>query len=85
MLESWALKGQYIKLGYFKSDFVLWEPDSPLKMLKWSESVSHSVVSNSLQPHELYPARLLCPWNFPGMNTGVGSHFLLQLKMLMRS
>ena len=26
----------------------------------------------------LQPARLLCPWNFPGMNTGVGCHFLLQ-------
>ena len=23
------------------------------------------------------PARLLCPWNFPGKNTGVGCHFLL--------
>ena len=23
--------------------------------------------------------RLLCPWNFPGKNTGVGSHFLLQV------
>ena len=22
--------------------------------------------------------RLLCPWNSPGKNTGVGSHFLLQ-------
>ena len=22
--------------------------------------------------------RLLCPWNFPGKNTGVGGHFLLQ-------
>ena len=22
--------------------------------------------------------RLLCPWDFPGMNTGVGCHFLLQ-------
>ena len=22
--------------------------------------------------------RLLCPWNFPGKNTGVGSHFILQ-------
>ena len=27
--------------------------------------LSHSVVSNSLQPHEL-PARLLFPWNPPG-------------------
>jgi len=24
------------------------------------------------------PTRLLCPWNFPGKNTGVGCHFLLQ-------
>ena len=22
--------------------------------------------------------RLLCPWDFPGRNTGVGCHFLLQ-------
>ena len=29
-----------------------------------------------LRPCE--PARLLCPWNFPGKNTGVGCHFLLQ-------
>ena len=27
-------------------------------------------VSDSLQPCELWPARLLCPWNFPGKNTG---------------
>ena len=31
-----------------------------------------------LRPHGLYPARLLCPWDFPGKNTGVGCHFLLQ-------
>ena len=24
------------------------------------------------------PAKPLCPWDFPGKNTGVGSHFLLQ-------
>ena len=37
-----------------------------------------SVVSDSLQPRGLQAARLLCPWNFPGKNTGVGCHFLLQ-------
>ena len=26
------------------------------------------------------PARLLCPWNSPGKNTGVGCHFLLQVR-----
>ena len=35
-------------------------------------------VSNSLKPHELQPARLPCPWDSPGKNTGVGCHFLLQ-------
>ena len=45
---------------------------------KWKESVSRSVVSDSFQPHGLSSSRLLCPWNSPGMNTGVGSHSLLQ-------
>ena len=31
-----------------------------------------------LQLHELQPADLLCPWEFPGKNSGVGCHFLLQ-------
>ena len=26
----------------------------------------------------LQPARLLCPWNVLGKNTGLGCHFLLQ-------
>ena len=43
-------------------------------ILVWSQSV----VSDSLQPHGLWPTRLLGPWDFPGMNTGVGCHFLLQ-------
>ena len=40
--------------------------------------VSRSVVPNSLQPHGPQPTRLLCPWDFPGKDTGVGCHFLLQ-------
>ena len=39
---------------------------------------SHSVVSNSFRPHGLQPARLPCPWDFPGKNIGVVCHFLLQ-------
>ena len=34
------------------------------------ESVSRSVVSNSFRLNGLQPARLLCPWDFPGKNTG---------------
>ena len=35
-------------------------------------------MSHSLGPYGLQPAKLLCPWNFPGKNTAVGSHFLLR-------
>ena len=38
-----------------------------------SESESHSVVSDCLQPQGLYS-----PWNSPGQNTGVDSLSLLQ-------
>ena len=38
-------------------------------------------MSDSLQPHGLYPARVLCPWDSPSKNTGEGSHTLLQMKV----
>ena len=44
---------------------------------KERESVSRSVLSDSVTCG-LQPARLLCPWNSPGKNTGVGCHSLLQ-------
>ena len=40
--------------------------------------LSRSVMSDSLQQHGLQPGRLLCPWDSPGKNTGVGCHALLQ-------
>ena len=30
-----------------------------------------------VEPHGLLAVRLLCPWDFPGKNIGVGCHFLL--------
>ena len=44
---------------------------------KWC-TCACSVVSDSLRPHGLCSSRLLCPWDSPGKNTGVGCHFLLQ-------
>ena len=35
-------------------------------------------MSDSVQPHRQQPSSLLCPWDSPGKNTGVGCHFLLQ-------
>ena len=40
--------------------------------------LSHCIISDSKWLHGLYPVRLLCPWNFPGKNTGVGCRSLLQ-------
>ena len=49
-------------------------------LVVWTMCVlSHSVVSNSLNPYGLQPTRFLYPWNFPGKSTGVGCHFLLQI------
>ena len=45
--------------------FTIWAPREIL-----SESVCVLVISK--------PTRLLCPWNSPGNNTGVGSYSLLQ-------
>ena len=38
---------------------------------------SHSVMSDSAT-HGLQPTRLFCPWDFPGKDTGMVCHFLLQ-------
>ena len=37
-----------------------------------------SVLSNSVRPRRWQPTSLLCPWDSPGKNAGVGCHFLLQ-------
>ena len=39
---------------------------------------SHAIVSDSLWPRGLQPARLLCPWDPPGKNAGAGSRALFQ-------
>ena len=41
-------------------------------------------MSNSVRPHRWQPTRLPHPWDFPGKNTGVGCHFLLQRMKVKR-
>ena len=46
---------------------------------------SREAMLSPVQPfatHGLQVARLLCPWNFPGKNTGVCCHFLLQYTII---
>ena len=46
--------------------------------------LSCSVTLDSFRPHGLLPTRLLCPWDFPRKNTGVGCLALLQGIFLAR-
>ena len=39
---------------------------------------SCKVVSTSIETPWAIAYQLLCPWDFPGKNTGVCCHFLLQ-------
>ena len=43
-----------------------------------SAVLSRSVMSDSLRPHGLQPATLLCQWDSPSKNTGVSCYVLLQ-------
>ena len=40
--------------------------------------LSHFSHVQTLRPHRQQPTSLLCLWDSPGKNTGVGCHFLLQ-------
>ena len=74
--DSWVGKIHWRRDRLLTPAFLGFPGGSAGKEVKWSES--HSVLSSSLQPHRLWPVRLLCPWDFPGKNTGVGYRFLLQ-------
>ena len=61
-----------LKLQYF--GHLMQKADSLEKTLTLAKkNESHSIMSDSLQPHGLYS-----PWNSPGQNTEVGSWFLVQ-------
>ena len=45
--------------------------------------VSRSLVSNTLQPRELQPTNLLCPWISPSKNTEVGNFLFLHDSILV--
>ena len=59
-----------------------WEKERASQLCILSLSVGYvfncSDVYESLRPHGVEPARLLCPWDSPGKNTRVECHALLQ-------
>ena len=74
--ESWNIKRLLLMKENQPSQII--QLFSVFEKIQESESVSHSVVADSLQLHGLQSARLVCPWNFPDKNIGVSCHFLLQ-------
>ena len=68
------------QLSWSSQNVCEWDTIAAVVNLEYTmkQSIIHSVVSDSLQPHGLYPTRLLCPWDSPGKNTGVDFHALLQ-------
>ena len=60
--------------GILQARTLEWVATSFSNVWKWS----HSVMSDSSQPHGLQQTRLLHPWDFPGKSTGVGFYCLLQ-------
>ena len=45
----------------------------------WGQQSPQSLCLTLSWPHGLQPTRLLCPWDFPGKNTGMSCHFLLHI------
>ena len=68
-LAFWGVLGKWADLKWGN------KMDHFMKGYVYAQSLSHVWL---LQAPGLLPARLLCPWDFPGKNTGVGRHFLLQ-------
>ena len=59
--------------------FTVWVTrEAPVYSWWWCWCLVASVVSDSVWPHALWPTGLLCPWDSPSKNTGVGWRALLQ-------
>ena len=61
--------------GGFFTTSTSWEAQTLVCMHACSVAI---VMSDSLWPNSPKPSRLLCPWDSPGENTGVGCPALLQ-------
>ena len=69
-------QGSNLHLLYWQVDSL--PPKPPQRPTTGDTCWVTKVVSDSLRPYGLQSSRLLCPWDSPGKNTGVGCHALLQ-------
>ena len=66
--ESYALWNENISCHINKQELSQLSGTSGLQMWMYCAVLSHSVVSDSLRPHGLSPARVLCPWILQARN-----------------
>ena len=64
--------------GILQPRIVGWVAISSSNARKWKVKVKSLSCVRLVATPWLQPTRLLHPWDFPGKNTGVGCHFLLQ-------
>ena len=65
-------------LGFSRQEHQSGLPSPPPMQESEKWKWRRSVVSDSKRPPGLQPARILCPWDFPGKSTGVECHRLLR-------
>ena len=78
--QAWATKHTPQHKKWTRMSMSRWKDtynSSNIHPLACMHACSVKTCLNSLWPHGLQPARLLCPRSFPGKYTGVGCYFLL--------
>ena len=70
-------KAQKLNFFLLLKFWLIWENDPSHELLPLL-LLSHFSRVRSVQPRIQQPTRLLCPWDSPGKNAGVGWKFLLQ-------
>ena len=70
--QTWVscIAGRYIYIFFYQ--ILPWR--KPKRKIKWVKSLCLTLCD----PMDCSLTRFLRPWDFPGKNTGVGCHFLLQ-------
>ena len=69
----------FLKFFNISFDYIIFNWDKRSENNFLAAAVAKALQSYlTLRPHRRQPTRLLCPWDSPGKNTGVGCHFLLQ-------
>ena len=84
--RQWVRREYYLVLRTWQS---YWEKTVAYSTVKdshylvvayndYAAAAAAAKLPHSVGPHRRQPTWLLCPWDSPGKNTGVGCHFLLQ-------